>query len=279
MPTTTSSESHSRHSRNRGRSKSARSNSRSVSRSSSYRSSRSSRRSCESSNFSYERSRDLSSSYSRSRSYSKSSASNYSSDNSRSYRRDRRSSYRKSTERGGYKDSGSHTNKRIVVIGITRNVNKAHLREIFGAFGSIMEAFIPPSRNGFSLDGNPLNRSIAYIEFNNRESADEAIIAMNGGMIDGSEVRVEFATDDRSRIPPKRRNADDYMAGRIGEQRNGRNTREDLSRVGRYNREGYGPYQRGGSGRRNGSIERGSHGYSSSKGDDRYRSSRRYASP
>lgn len=270
------SHSHSRTPHSGDRSKSNRSDSRSVSHSSSYRSSSRSSRSRDSSNFLYERSRGRSSSYSRSDSYSKSSSADYSSDGTRSHSGSRRESYRRFNEKHHHKEHGTHLNKRIVIVGITRNIKKSHLREIFGAYGSITEIFIPSSRNGFSLDGYPCNRSISYIEFSNRESAEEAISAMNGGMIDGSEVRVEFATDERQ-SPPARRYGGDHRVGRLSDGRNGRNVRGEFNRGSRYDREGYNTSFRSG-GRRDRYSDKYSHRYSN-KNIDSHRTSRKYASP
>ncbi len=61
---------------------------------------------------------------------------------------------------------------------LTRNVNKDHLREIFGHFGTIKRVTLDEERL------RPwINKGYAYVEFESPDDVDSAIKHMNGGQV------------------------------------------------------------------------------------------------
>lgn len=61
---------------------------------------------------------------------------------------------------------------------LSRNVNEAHLNEIFARYGEVKAACIKrESKSG-------------YVKYDNPESASKAVKCMNGGQIDGVVVDV-----------------------------------------------------------------------------------------
>ncbi|KAF1813091.1 hypothetical protein P152DRAFT_365269, partial [Eremomyces bilateralis CBS 781.70] len=74
----------------------------------------------------------------------------------------------------------------IVVEKLTKNVNAEHLREIFGAYGSIQELDLPINRQFMT------NRGTAYITFNSTGSADTAIANMHEAQLDGAVISVSI---------------------------------------------------------------------------------------
>ena len=59
-----------------------------------------------------------------------------------------------------------------------------HVKEIFSNFGNVkhVEIAIDKTVN--------LPRGFAYVEYENREDAEKAVDYMDGGQIDGSEIRL-----------------------------------------------------------------------------------------
>ena len=74
----------------------------------------------------------------------------------------------------------------VVVYNITRNVTKKHILEIFSAYGKVLGVYIPKERN------NVVNKSYAFIEYENREMAEKASLYMDGGQIDGVFIKIEI---------------------------------------------------------------------------------------
>ncbi|KAJ3173262.1 hypothetical protein HDU88_004724 [Geranomyces variabilis] len=193
----------------RGRSISPRSRSRSRSRGS--RSPYSSRsRSTGSSYTGSSRSRSTGSRSSRSRSRSWSSRSR-----SRSVSRSRSRSRGRGKAPTGAADPN---NKRIFITPISKNVTPAHLREIFGLFGKVVDVAVPPAPPPrlpgpplVAISGGQLNAGIALVTFEKREDAEAAITGMNEGWIDGCLLRVVFAEPQH-----ERRAAEALVRARIG---------------------------------------------------------------
>lgn len=96
-----------------------------------------------------------------------------------------------------HKRSPSPKSSKICISKLTRNVNKAHVEEIFSAYGSIKSVDLPLERINF------LPRGYAYVEFNDSEDAEKAMAYMNGGWIDGQTVQVQMVLPIRP--PPPRR--------------------------------------------------------------------------
>ncbi|KAL9130243.1 MAG: hypothetical protein Q9217_001536 [Psora testacea] len=91
----------------------------------------------------------------------------------------------------------------IVVEKLTRNINEAHLREIFGVYGSIKDLDLPMNRQ-FNT-----NRGTAYIIYNTTPSAESAIAHMHEAQLDGAVISVSIVLPRRkfSRSPPPPRRA------------------------------------------------------------------------
>ncbi|KAG0229314.1 hypothetical protein BGW42_001654 [Actinomortierella wolfii] len=104
----------------------------------------------------------------------------------------------------------------IKVAKLTKNVTEAHIKEIFGMYGSIKSINFPIDK-----------RCFAEVEYETKEEAEKAIEAFNGGQLDGEILDVAFATKrykppvdappsrqrqppTRQRSPPRRRN--DYYS-------------------------------------------------------------------
>ncbi|CEP02839.1 hypothetical protein PBRA_002806 [Plasmodiophora brassicae] len=150
-----------------------------------------------------------SSSRSPSSSYSRSESSSY---DSRSYsrsptprgRRVRRSPFRgrsRSPRRRrvspvrSRKRSRTPSPKRVVVRGLTRNVNVDHVKEIFGTFADIVQVDLPLNPK------TKTNMGRAEITFKTSSGADKARSHMDGGQVDGQVIHVSI-------VPPERRGGD-----------------------------------------------------------------------
>ncbi|KAI9634457.1 uncharacterized protein MKK02DRAFT_37988 [Dioszegia hungarica] len=77
--------------------------------------------------------------------------------------------------------------KVIVVSGLTKNVHKGHLEEIFGEYGKITGLDLPL----FKVSG--LNRGKAAIEFEKSADAEMAVKHMEGGQLDGAALTVQIS--------------------------------------------------------------------------------------
>ncbi|ODQ70134.1 hypothetical protein LIPSTDRAFT_6228 [Lipomyces starkeyi NRRL Y-11557] len=77
--------------------------------------------------------------------------------------------------------------KRISVEKLTRNVNDAHMRDIFSTYGTITNLLIPMNQKLRT------NRGVCYISFDTEDEADNAIAHMHEGYIDGAQVIVKHA--------------------------------------------------------------------------------------
>ncbi|TPP39607.1 RNA recognition motif RNP 1 [Fasciola gigantica] len=73
----------------------------------------------------------------------------------------------------------------VLVEKLTRNVNKAHVSEIFSVWGEIEHVDMPSDRLHPEF-----SRSYAYVHYRQPKSAMDAVNYMNGGQIDGEVVRV-----------------------------------------------------------------------------------------
>ena len=71
----------------------------------------------------------------------------------------------------------SPVQKRICVTKLTRNVTKDHIMEIFGNFGNVIFCDLPMDKQK-----SWINTSMAYVEFEKLEEADECVKKMDRGM-------------------------------------------------------------------------------------------------
>ncbi len=73
-----------------------------------------------------------------------------------------------------------------VIHNITSNVTEKHLKEIFSNYGEVKGVYIPINHK------TKLKKDYAFIEFVNKENAEEAQLYMDEGQIDGKIVKVEI---------------------------------------------------------------------------------------
>ena len=90
---------------------------------------------------------------------------------------------------------------KIVIEKLTKNVNAAHLREIFSTYGDIAELEMPMNKQFMT------NRGIAYILYSTASHAEAAIAHMHEAQLDGALISVSIVLPRRrfSRSPPPRR--------------------------------------------------------------------------
>ncbi|KJZ72562.1 hypothetical protein HIM_08086 [Hirsutella minnesotensis 3608] len=84
---------------------------------------------------------------------------------------------------------------KIVVERLSKNVREAHLREIFGFYGPIQDLDLPINRT-FGT-----NRGTAYILYEHREDAEDAIANMHEGQIEGAIINVSIVLPRRMFSP------------------------------------------------------------------------------
>jgi RNA recognition motif-containing protein len=67
------------------------------------------------------------------------------------------------------------------------NTSDERLREVFGAYGEVVDVHIVMDRES----GRP--RGFAFVEMSNEEEADKAIAGLNGNEVDGRQLKVAEA--------------------------------------------------------------------------------------
>ncbi|CAM9426954.1 unnamed protein product, partial [Heterosigma akashiwo] len=84
------------------------------------------------------------------------------------------------------KRSPSPASTMLHVANLSRNVKKDHLEEIFSTYGqtSKVELVVDKRVN--------LPKGYAFVEFKNREDAEQAQLCMDGGQLDGNVLKVAF---------------------------------------------------------------------------------------
>lgn len=101
------------------------------------------------------------------------------------------------------KSAKSAREGRLIVRNVGFNVNAEQLRERFEDFGELVEVVLPQSKRTtpFASDGRrmriPPHAGYAFVEFDTREQAEQAITAVNGNRIGGRQVAVDFSYDSR----------------------------------------------------------------------------------
>jgi RNA-binding protein with serine-rich domain 1 len=79
------------------------------------------------------------------------------------------------------------------VCNLTRNVRASHLKEIFGHYGKVTKVELQVDKTV------GLSRGAAFITFARNTDAEQAVIYLNGGQIDGNVMKVSFVLVDNSR--------------------------------------------------------------------------------
>ena len=77
--------------------------------------------------------------------------------------------------------------KRIYVGNMNYNTDDTRLREVFGAFGEVVDVHIVTDRD----TGRP--RGFAFVEMANDEDAEKAVAGLNGTDVDGRQLKVAEA--------------------------------------------------------------------------------------
>lgn len=100
-------------------------------------------------------------------------------------------------------EAGDKAFKVIVVSGLTKNVHKGHLEEIFGEYGKITGLdlplfkvcayFSPVFSCAQLMSAAGLNRGKAAIEFEKSADAEMAVKHMEGGQLDGAALTVQVS--------------------------------------------------------------------------------------
>ncbi|GKT62870.1 LOW QUALITY PROTEIN: RNA-binding protein with serine-rich domain 1-A [Colletotrichum tofieldiae] len=83
----------------------------------------------------------------------------------------------------------------VVVERLTKNINEAHLEEIFGQYGRIKDLDLPINRT------HGTNRGTAYILYETEGDAEEAIAHMHEAQLDGAVINVSIVLPRRKRLP------------------------------------------------------------------------------
>ncbi|PVH76313.1 RNA-binding domain-containing protein [Cadophora sp. DSE1049] len=84
---------------------------------------------------------------------------------------------------------------KVVIEKLTKNVNEAHLREIFGQYGQIRDLDMPMNRP-FNT-----NRGTAYILYTSETDAEAAIAHMHESQVDGAVINVSIVLPRRKFSP------------------------------------------------------------------------------
>ena len=92
------------------------------------------------------------------------------------------------------------TSNVAVVQNISRNVTKSHINEIFLEYGTIKGVYQPKDLE------TKIARNYMYVEFQNLEDVEKAILYMNGAQIDGCIVKVENLSEIKQEKPEKTTN-------------------------------------------------------------------------
>ena len=102
------------------------------------------------------------------------------------------SSSSSSSDSGGSSSSSSRSplpkSRVIKISSLTGNVNRNHLFEIFENYGKVEKVSLAEKK----VKEGILKRGHAYIKMEHREDAAVAKKCMNGGWIDGNQVRVKI---------------------------------------------------------------------------------------
>ena len=82
---------------------------------------------------------------------------------------------------------------------IKRNVNSEHLTEVFGIYGKVVKAELQTDRR------SGMSKGTASVEYEKASEAEQAVLFLNGGQMDGKVLRVDFIlVDSRNRDQGRR---------------------------------------------------------------------------
>jgi len=86
--------------------------------------------------------------------------------------------------------------KRMVIKNLGRKVSKEHLMEIFGVYGTIIQASVLP----FDMRAS-FNSTKGYVDYEREEDAEKAVKHYSGGQIDGKVVICEVVDINQQQQP------------------------------------------------------------------------------
>lgn len=88
---------------------------------------------------------------------------------------------------------------KVYVGGLTENVEKYHLEELFERFGLVKTVWIAR---------NPLSRGYAFVTFFDPKHADEAVKGLNGTSLQGSKLKVQLSKNEIVKIENEHKDRD-----------------------------------------------------------------------
>lgn len=120
-------------------------------------------------------------------------------------KRDKKRRSRSKSKSKSPSPAGPAKTAKVQVTGLTRNVTKEHLAEIFGVYGNLKEVDMPTDRVHTHL-----GKGEAFVAYATVDDAEKAMKHMDGGQIDGSELSIlpyhppQVRVRKRTRTPPRR---------------------------------------------------------------------------
>jgi FUS-interacting serine-arginine-rich protein 1 len=115
----------------------------------------------------------------------------------------------------------------LIASNISRNVTKKHLMEIFGAYGTLQSVQIPKDPD------SKLSKGYVFLEYVNKEDAENAYWYMNGGQLDGLVIKIEQLNTKKE--PPREKKKKRSRSRRHSDSKNKK--RESKSRYDKIKKE------------------------------------------
>ena len=91
-------------------------------------------------------------------------------------------------------DPADAETSRLHVGHLTRNVQQEHIQEIFSTFGTVKHVELAMDK------AVNLPRGFAYVEFAKRSEAEEAQRLMDGGQLDGNQLRQASLSEKNRKV-------------------------------------------------------------------------------
>lgn len=99
----------------------------------------------------------------------------------------------------------------VAVSGVKERTKKTSLQEAFGDFGRIIRIEAPGGSAGVGWGEVPEGKQVAFVEFEERRDASEAILEMNNRSFEGRRIGVRMVED----LPNKERRGRDSSPKRV----------------------------------------------------------------
>lgn len=91
---------------------------------------------------------------------------------------------------------GTPNPKKLFIGGLSWNINADNLREIFGEYGAIADAFVPTYEDGKS-------KGYGFVTYEEEGPAEAAKSALDGADIDGRTIRIDIALERKKEGAPQ----------------------------------------------------------------------------